>query len=194
MATIDRKNLDAILTLLNDRLALVFPEARWNLVVCGGTALNALNLVSRTTKDVDVIGVLSGNQIKYAAFSTLFLDQVALCASTFDLPRNWLNTEPESFIKSGFPRRFIKRLTWKKYGQCLSIGYIARIDQVYFKLYASVDRGGYHVDDLLALSPTERELVNAGRWCCEQDTSEGFNTLLQSMLKQLGFENVARKI
>jgi hypothetical protein len=66
MATIDRKNLDAILTLLNDRLALVFPEARWNLVVCGGTALNALNLVSRTTKDVDVIGVLCGNHIKYS--------------------------------------------------------------------------------------------------------------------------------
>jgi hypothetical protein len=194
MATIDRNNLATILTLLNDRLVLVFPGVQWKLVVCGGTALNALRLVSRTTKDIDVIGKLSGNHITYANFNTLFLEQIALCASTFDLPQNWLNTGPESYIKSGFPRGLIKRLTWKSYGESLHIGYIARIDQVFFKLYACVDRGGYHVDDLLALSPTESELIRAGTWCCEQDISEGFKTLLISMLNQLGFENVARKI
>jgi hypothetical protein len=194
MEKINRNNLETILGLLNDRLAIVFPEKKWNLVVCGGTALNALNLVSRTTKDIDVIGILSDNRITYANFDALFLEQIALCASVFDLPPNWLNTGPELYIKSGFPEGLIMRLTWKSYGESLNIGYIGRIDQVYFKLYASVDRGGYHVDDLLALEPSEQELVNAGKWACEQDPSEGFKTLLHSMLKQLGFENVARKI
>lgn len=194
MTHITPANLDSILSLLNDRLSLVSPHMTWKLVVCGGTALNALHFISRTTKDVDVIGILSDNQITYANFDSRFLEQVALCAATFDLPSNWLNTGPESFIKSGFPSGFIKRLTWKRYGEQLHLGYISRIDQIFFKLYACVDRGGYHVDDLFALNPTSDELLNAAMWTCKQDPSEGFHTLLISMLNQLEFEDVANKI
>jgi hypothetical protein len=54
---IHRDNLDSILTLLADRLQLTFGPRKWFFVVCGGTALNALGLVVRTTKDIDVLGV-----------------------------------------------------------------------------------------------------------------------------------------
>ena len=89
---------------------------------------------------------------------------------------------------------YIKRLTLKKYGKNLSIGFISRHDQIFFKLYASIDRGGYHVDDLIKLKPTEKELLYACKWVCEQDTSKAFAILLQSMLKQIGFKDVAGKL
>ena len=43
-------NFDEALQLLNGRLVLD-GSPRYNLVVCGGTALNATVLISRTTKD-----------------------------------------------------------------------------------------------------------------------------------------------
>ena len=55
---ISQENIEKILTLLSERLALSLPERKWDFLVCGGTALNALKLINRTTKDVDVIGVI----------------------------------------------------------------------------------------------------------------------------------------
>ena len=156
--------------------------------------MQALNFVARTTKDIDVIGIFNSGNITFARFSPLFLEQLTLCAKTFGLPENWFNTGPEEYIKSGLPSGLLQRLTWKEYGNNLSLGYISRIDQIFFKLYASVDRGGYHVEDLLTLRPALDELIAAAHWTCEQDPSEGFIALLRSMLQQLGFEDVAAKI
>jgi hypothetical protein len=194
MGTIGTRNRDSILTLFGERLNITFPGEQWKFVVCGGTALQALDLITRTTKDIDVIGIVRFGTIAFAELTPLFLEQISLCARIFDLPGDWFNTGPEGYIKSGLPEGLIERLTWKEYGHNLSIGYISRIDQIFFKLYASVDRGGYHVDDLLALQPTENELAAAARWTCEQDPSEGFSTLLRSMLHQLGFDDVAGKV
>jgi hypothetical protein len=194
MQKIDQANIKDILSLLSDRISLVFPNTVWRFVVCGGAALNALNLVTRTTKDVDVIGKLVKNELRFAELDDLFREQIVLCAEQFDLPHNWFNTMAESYIKTGLPSGLLQRLTWICYGQNLHIGFISRIDQIFFKLYAGVDRGGYHVDDLISLSPTESELVDACRWVCEQDPSEGFRHLLVSMLEQLGFNHVAGKI
>ena len=76
-------------------------------------------------------------------------------------------------IDLGLPTNFEKRLLRKEYGKNLSIYYISRIDQIYFKLYASVDRGGYHLDDLKKLNPDSYELYNASKWCMTHDISEG---------------------
>ncbi len=191
---INQENLTAILNLLGERLYLVFPGQSWAFVVCGGTALNALKLADRTTKDVDIIGKLEKNIIDYANLSPGFLDQVKLVADTFHLPYNWLNTGPESYIKTGLPSGLLDRLTWKDYGKTLHIGYISRIDQIFFKLYAAVDRGGYHVDDLHRLKPSEEELLSACHWVLQQDPSDEFRILLISMLKQINDETVDGKI
>ena len=55
---ITQDNIHEILALLGEHLAETLSSPT-RLIVCGGTALNVLNLVSRTTKDVDVIGVLT---------------------------------------------------------------------------------------------------------------------------------------
>ena len=191
---LNQENLEVILQLLGERLTLVSPEKNWNLVVCGGAALAVLNLVQRTTKDIDVIGQFIEDRIEYAGFDTKFKEQMSIIAELFNLPIDWINTGPESFIRSGLPPGLLKRLTLKKYGKNLNIGFISRHDQIFFKLYASIDRGGYHVDDLIKLKPTEKELLYACKWVCEQDTSEVFAALLQSMLKQIGFKDVAGKL
>jgi len=36
------------------------------------------------------------------------------------------------------------------------------------------DRNDYHVQDLLALKPTEKEMEEATKWVLTQDVSEGF--------------------
>ncbi len=190
----NQTNLEEILMLLGERLTLVSPEKKWDLVVCGGAALAVLNLIQRTTKDIDVIGKLKNNQIGYADFDIKFKEQISIISELLNLPTDWINTGPELFIQSGLPTGLQKRLTQKDYGKNLSIGFISRYDQIFFKLYASVERGGYHVDDLIKLKPTEKELLNACNWVCEQDTSEAFISLLRSMLQQTGFINVARKI
>lgn len=191
---IGKENLSNILSLLNERLTLVSPDIEWNLIVCGGAALAELNLLQRTTKDIDVIGKFSEKDIEYANFDTQFKEQVSIIADLLNLPSNWINTGPESFLQTGLPPGLLDRLTKKSYGKNLTIGFISRIDQIFLKLYASVDRGGYHVDDLIKLEPSETELLKASRWVCNQDTSETFLLLLKSMLEQIGYKNVAGKL
>jgi hypothetical protein len=49
----------------------------------------------------------------------------------------------------GLPEGFVSRLFQKDYGRRLTVYFAGRKDQIHFKLYAAVDRGGYHIDDLL---------------------------------------------
>ncbi len=76
----------------------------------------------------------------------------------------------------------------------LTIHYISRIDQIYFKTFAAADRGGYHITDLKALNPGEDEIYSAARWCMEQDVSEGFRFILKEMLTQNGWNHVSSRI
>ena len=50
------------LRLLNGRLELV-DAPRFNLVVCGGSALAATELVTRTTKDVDIVALMDDDGV-----------------------------------------------------------------------------------------------------------------------------------
>jgi hypothetical protein len=190
---LEPQKLNEILCLLDEHLGLQTDE-QWNIVVCGGSALNALNLVSRTTKDIDVLGKLENDEIIHAAFDSSFWLAVSEVGNYFKLPIDWLNTGPESYLETGLPEGLVGRLVWIRYGESLSIGYLSRIDQVFFKLYASADRGGYHVDDLLKLNPSSEEIYEAASWCKEQDVSEGFFMILCSMLENIGFKDVAKKI
>jgi hypothetical protein len=191
---LSQDNLENILHLLGERLTLAVPDKRWNLVVCGGAALAILNLIPRTTKDIGVIGQFTEDHIEYACFDSKFSEQISIISELLNLPPDWINTGPESFIQSGLPPGLLKRLILKKYGKNLTIGFIGRYDQIFLKLYASVDRGGYHVDDLIKLKPSENELLEACKWVCEQDASKEFAALLKSMLEQIGFGDVTGKV
>ncbi|HUU05041.1 MAG TPA: hypothetical protein VMZ49_04080 [Patescibacteria group bacterium] len=191
---IESKNLELIFTAL-DRQISVSSGARISLVVCGGTALAALQLVARTTKDVDVLGSFKKGQIvKIGVFPEWLKAAAAKVERDFNLPADWLNLGPESQLDTGLPKGLLKRLVKKVYGNFLTIFFISRIDQIHFKLYASLDRGGYHVEDLFKLNPSEVELLAASRWVLTQDVSVGFRMILISFLKKHGYEKLAGKI
>ena len=80
------------------------------------------------------------------------------------------------------------------YGQYLTIYFTSRIDQIHFKLYASVDQDGYHVQDLFALEPTENEMEMAAKWVLTQDVSEVFRALVKDFLEKHHYGDTAERI
>jgi len=94
----------------------------------------------------------------------------------------------------GLPKGFVSRLSRKDYGPNLMVFFAGREDQIHFKLYAAVDRGGYHIADLLTLNPGEKELIRAVRWAITHDVSPGFREVMKNLLKEMGYGQVAEKI
>lgn len=156
------------------------------LQICGGAALAVLGLVDRTTRDIDLAGPTK--------LPPEFDRSVAIVARELCLPPDWINQGPVELSKMGLPDGFDQRATARAYGPRIVARFASRIDQIYFKVYAAADRGGYHVDDLMALAPATDEIVDAARWCMTHDVSPAFAEVLDSMCKQLGFADAARKI
>jgi len=191
-------NLQDILDAL-DRQIGIHAGFSIGLVVCGGTALAALGLVSRTTKDVDVLAqaeeTSEGLEIRRMnAFPQWLAEAAKTVARDFGLPEDWLNLGPASQVESGLPEGFEERLAKIVYGRYLAVYFISRTDQIYFKLYAAVDRNDYHVQDLFALNPTDREVEGAAKWVLTQDVSVGFRSILRDFLKRHGYENIDKRI
>ena len=194
---ISSESIEKIFTALNKNIK--FNKGRKiSIVVCGGTALFVMGLINRTTRDVDVLGLVDEKNkgtISYLKkFPDWFLKSANTVARDFNLPDDWINLGPAEQIKSGLPEGLFKRLKRKEYGKHLNVYFISRIDQIFFKLYASLDRGGYHVDDLWELEPTEKELFNACRWVLTQDVSAGFKSILLSFLNNFKYNGIAEKL
>jgi hypothetical protein len=191
---IDGTKLTAALRLLHEQLLLTNAPAT-ELVVCGGSALIATGLVPRTTRDIDIIALMEAHRLKDAEPLPEYLIQAAgNVGRILGLPGSWLNNGPASLFRMGLPDGFQRRLSPVVIGEKLTMHYISRYDQIFFKTYASADRGGYHVSDLRALNPTEQELIGAAQWCMTQDVSDGFREILKNMFLQLGWKNVSDRI
>ena len=92
---ISKKNMEDIFNAL-DRQIDLYNGSPISLVVCVGTALFALGLVLRTTKDVDVLGeaVYSEKEIivkKIDRFPERFLEAAKAVERDFGLPKEWIN-------------------------------------------------------------------------------------------------------
>jgi len=194
MKPIDVSKLNETLTLLNEQLILNDAPAT-EIVVCGGSALIATGLIPRTTQDVDIVALMKENAlIDPEPLPDHLLKAAENVGRILSLPEDWLNNGPASQFRMGLPPGFQERLTTVAIGAKLTVHYIGRCDQIFFKTYASADRAGYHVSDLKALNPTVEELVAAAKWCMTQDTSEAFRAILKDMFKQLGWQNVSDRI
>jgi hypothetical protein len=196
----DIKNLERALKLLGARLDLAQAPAI-GLIVCGGSALIALGLIKRTTRDVDVLALMnsSGDLISPDPLPSYLLDTAKEVARDLGLAPDWLNNGPSSdaggIFQLGLPEGIVNRLHSRSYGDRLTVHFIGRLDQIHLKLYAAVDSGeGTHLDDLLSLKPDDFELETAARWAMTHDVSPGFRMILKDMLRQFGYESVADRI
>ena len=196
--TISRRNLDEILFAL-ERQIQFHGGSPIGLLVCGGTALAALGLIDRTTKDVDVMAEVEetdeGMRIWKISRFPEWLDKAAkTIARDFVLPEDWLNLGPASQMELELPTGIEGRLVKESYGNYLAVYFISRTDQIFFKLYAAVDRNDYHVQDLIALHSTEKEMEEAARWVLTQDVSQEFRSILKDFLKKHRYGPIADRI
>ena len=192
--TIDIKKQNHALILLNEQL-IIANAPRTEIVVCVGSALIALSLVPRTTQDVDIVAMMKNGVLADSEpLPEYLMNAAAKVGTSLNLPADWLNNGPASHFRMGLPEGFSERLHEMEIGEKLAVYYIDRVDQIFFKTFASADQGGYHVRDLQQLSPSEEELLAAAKWTLTQDVSPEFREILKDMLVKLGWPNVSAGI
>lgn len=177
---------DRLLSALGQQVAAL--GQRFELVVVGGSALLALGLIERSTRDVDLLALRTGAELDSAKPLPPALEAARdRVARDFSLPIEWLNPGPTDLLEFGLPEGLVDRLERRDYGEGLTAYFASRYDQIHFKLYALVDQGpGKHEADLRALSPTEDELLAAARWSRLHDPSEGYERVPREVLAHMG--------
>lgn len=171
---ITAERLDVVLSALGEQLRAL--EAQVGIVVIGGSALLALGLVARATKDVDVLALADNGQLRSARpLPGVLREARDRVGRDFGLPEDWLNSGPTDLLQFGLPEGFWLRVTTRQYGDALTVHFSGRVDQIHFKLYAMVDQaGGRQEADLRALQPTSEELIAAAKWSITHDPSPGY--------------------
>lgn len=193
-------DITGLLEAMGEHLAVLGGEPI-ELVICGGTAMNALGFVSRPTKDVDVVALLesvSGDEKRLVTAKPLpecVRKARRRVAGDFNVPEAWLNDGPTDLLRWGLPEGCEQRLVSRPYGTHLTLHFLGRYDLICLKLYAWSDTGTpRHGKDLKALAPTTSELALASRWVLTHNEPEGFLPLLQHALTLLGAADVATEI
>jgi hypothetical protein len=138
---------------------------RLEAVVIGGAALNLLGLVSRPTKDCDILHPALPREIQEA--SRAFAAQVRSRGET--LADDWLNNGPASLAQH-LPSEWQARLQTVFTGQALLLRSLGRDDLIRSKLFALCDRG-IDLADCIALAPTADELAAILPWLERQDAN-----------------------
>ena len=163
--------------------------------VIGGAALQAVGLVTRPTKDIDVVAMLQEEALELRLVKAFPLPDVVAAAvkavaREFAIDSSWLNAGPADLLDHGLPDGFESRLIASTYGPNLTVHFASRLDQVCLKTYAAADLAGRHLTDLVALAPTDDEMLFAIRWVAQQDPSDGFRSQLLALLDYLGMADV----
>ncbi|TDB36921.1 MAG: hypothetical protein D9V44_10460 [Actinobacteria bacterium] len=196
MITVAGRDLDILFTALDAELRRR-NAGHIEICVIGGAALNAVGLITRPTKDVDVVAVGETSAQALTLSKSRPLPQVlaqaaAAVAVEFQIEPGWINAGPADLIDHGLPEGFATRLVPRSYGSALTVHYAGRLDQICFKTYAAADVSGRHLTDLEALQPTADEVRFALKWIEEQDNSDGFRVQLVELLEHLGMAYVTR--
>lgn len=169
------------------------------MVVCGGSALILGGFVARATTDVDIVALVFRGRLRSPELLPEDLKVAAReAAEDLGLQPDWLNNGPSrgegGLYQMGLPEGLAGRVHSRPYGSHLTVHIIDRLDQIHFKLYAAVDRGGYHIADLLALEPSVDEIEAAARWAMTHDVSEEFARILRDLLRKLGYADAADRL
>ena len=182
---IDSVSLDEALlalgTLLEDR------GHKYEIVAIGGGSLLLLGQIQRPTKDLDLVALVKEGQLISAdPLPKILLQAAEEVAQALELRKDWINPGPADLLKMGLPRGFMDRAHARHY-KGLTLHLADRLDQIFFKLYASVDQGPHskHFADLIALNPSGVELEQAKIWCKSHDVSEAFEVEINKAVESI---------
>lgn len=183
---LDFASLENALLILGQRLHR--SKLHYEVVAIGGASLVLLGYIDRATKDLDLVALMEGEKLISAKpLPKELLKEIAEVGAALEIGEHWVNGGPTSLLDAGLPEGFEARLVMRNY-QGLTVHFASRLDQIFFKLYASVDHGpnSKHFADLKYLKPTNNELLNAKKWCLTQDISCDFSLMLDQALEALG--------
>lgn len=196
------EQIDGALQRLGSRLLYEYtnPIA---LVICGGSALNVLNVAHRTTRDVDVLAIVEETESGIVlrsdkALPDDFCEVVAWVAADLQLDEDWLNMGPKDILTVyGAPEGMTDRWEEREYGPSLKVFFISRLDQVHFKLLAAMDpqARARHLEDLAdRIKPSEEEVCAAVQWLLDRKTSSQFRDRMRLVVGALGYDNIGNDI
>ena len=149
-------------------------------VVGGGAALNLLGVISRPTKDCDILYPSLAGEIVEAAKAFASARRQAGDAIADD----WLNNGPASLVPQ-LPADWRDHLQTVFRGRAVHLDCLGRADLLRSKLFALCDRG-IDLGDCLALAPTREELATLLPWLDQQDGNPGWPAHVHDTLADLG--------
>jgi hypothetical protein len=154
-------------------------DLHFKAVVIGGAALNLLGVISRFTKDCDILYPEIPPEIEVAARSfaqgAQFKGQI--------LQEDWLNNGPASLIGQLNPG-WQERLQTIFVGRAITLSCLGRKDLLASKLFALCDRGT-DLGDCLALAPTRNELNELLPWLEQQDANPDWPAHVRATIEDL---------
>lgn len=195
---LSQQDLEEALRLLGNLLALRKGVGFW-LVVCGGSALLAQDLISRATEDVDILAMRDWDGGLDCAFPMPEALKVAAAqvADELHLGGNWLNSAaslhfPDLHL---LPASFWQGLETRDYGHSLRISFVTRSGQIQLKTYAALNRAKPRdLDDLRTLAPTSVETEAAVQWVLDHITVLSHRDKLPDLLAHLGHAHLIAKL
>lgn len=148
-------------------------------VVVGGAALALLGVVSRTTRDCDILHPALAPQIRRAAA------QFALASRAIGeaLDDDWLNDGPVT-LGPLLPEGWQARTEPVFVGRAIRLRSLGRLDLLRSKVFALCDRG-IDLGDCLALAPTAHELADILPWLVDQDANPDWPTHARTVVADL---------
>ncbi len=152
---------------------------RFDAVVIGGAALSILGIITRETRDVDVLypGIpkdILSSSIEFAAI-------VKIQETT--LKENWLNSGPESLSKY-LRANWGNRLVDLYIGNSIYFKTLGRTDFIGTKVLAFCDRG-FDFQDCLDMKPTKEELTEILPWVQSYDANPSWPSYVLERVKDL---------
>jgi hypothetical protein len=153
---------------------------RFEGVVIGGTALGLLGVITRHTRDCDILHPELPADIAQAALR--FAQAQRLLGDT--LNDDWLNNGPASLMRD-LPQGWAARLVPAFVGKAMTLSCLGRLDLLRSKLFALCDRG-IDLPDCLALAPTSSELAELEPWLAERDSNPQWTAHVREVLGDLG--------
>ena len=154
-------------------------------VAVGGAALNLLGIVTRLTKDCDILDPdIPDALLKHAAAFAAAQRQIGKTIGD-----DWFNNGPKS-LKRTLPKGWEMRLQALFNGKALKLLTLHRTDLLKTKLFAYCDRD-VDREDCMALRPTEKELDEAFEWVKDQDANSQWASHVTAQFgrlkKELGY-------
>lgn len=202
MTFADAQDIQGALQRLGKRLLYDHVEPI-SLVVCGGSALNVLEIAARTTRDVDVLAIVEegpeGIRLRHnQQLPERFLEVVAEVGRDLGLEEDWLNMGPKDVLQVyGAPQGMMERWERREYGPSLTVYFVSRMDQVHLKLLAAADPESEprHLEDLLIrIRPTSEEVRAATAWLLGRKTSPRFRRCVRRAVEALGYDDISHSI